>query len=79
MALVRQILSGRQLHIDTLCLKNNSDLAPQAVWIAGHVESHDGSSPAHRNHEGRKNPEQSRFSATIRSKQSKQLGSPHIE
>ena len=79
MALVPQILVCGQFWIDTLRLKYNTDLPPQARSILSHIATHDQSAARGRNHQSGKNSKQSSLAAAIGPEQSEHFGWPNIE
>src|SRR6266849_1390848 len=79
MSLVPQVFIRGQLGIHALRLEDNANLPPHVRRILSRIVSHDNGPTRRRDHQGRENPEESRFSAAIRAQQSEQLCRPHVE
>jgi hypothetical protein len=79
MSLMPEILGGGQLYVDALGLEDHTDLAAQAVGVAGNIKSHDLGVSTNWNHQSGEDAKQRRLSAAIRSQQSEEFGLTHIE
>ena len=79
MSLMPKIFVRGQFGVDALRLKHHADLATETRGLLRRIASHDHGSACGRDHERRKNTEQSGFAAAVRAKQAEQLGRPHFE
>ena len=78
-SLVTQVLVGGELTIDALGLKDNTNLASQAVRVLGSVASHDEGMTGGGQHQGRKNPEERSFATTIWTEQPEEFRRSDLE
>ena len=79
MALMPEVLIRGQLGVDTLRLEHDADLAAKAGGILRGIAAHDQGAAAGRNHQRRKDAEESRFAAAVGAEQAEQFRGPHVE
>src|SRR4249919_3380832 len=79
MALVPEVFVGRQLFVDALCLKHYADLTTDRGRIFRGITARNQRAPGARDHQGRKDAEQSSLATAVGAQQSKQLRRTNIE
>ena len=78
-SLVPQVLVGGKLLVNTLSLKDDTNLTAERGRILGGVEAHDQSPAGRGNHQGGKNAEKGRLPATVGAQQAKKLSGTDFE
>src|SRR5690348_10352754 len=79
MTLVHQVLSRCQLQINALRLENDTDFPAQATRILRGIVSENDGTTGNGDHQGRKDPKERCFSASVRAEESKQLRGPNVK
>ena len=79
MALMPQVLVGRQLRVHTLRLEYHADSPPQGGGLAHRVHARHESDTGARHHQGGKNPEEGGLAAAVWSKKPKQFRRTNVK
>ena len=77
--LMPQVFRGRQLHINTLRLKNHTDVTANGIRISSDINVQNGRPATKRNHQCGENSKEGSLAAAVWAQKAEQFGCLHVK